>query len=257
MFWSRSMPGTSRRQGCQTAQCPMVFVAVDEVGDPVAVPQWTPVTMLELQRQRQARVRIRTRQAHRGVPSTQRYSSPEHRTQHHTPHLVSRADVNSYGAVNGGQVMRWIDEAANICAAGGRSSRSDVLRRRDPLPQARRFGDHSEWSDADLVHTGPRSIHVGVRVSDRHGHGEAYVAAESSRRRVRSMTGRGPTRQAVDARRCRRPPARDRHARHWSTLRGSFEPYPPRQASRQSSSDQSPSRNAASKNSNSRRIARP
>ena len=45
----------------QTAQCPIVFVAVDEVGDPTTVPPWTPVTMLELQRHRQARVRIRTR----------------------------------------------------------------------------------------------------------------------------------------------------------------------------------------------------
>ncbi len=47
----------------QTAQCPMVFVALDNLGHPVGVPTWTPTTMLELQRHRQARVRsvMRTR----------------------------------------------------------------------------------------------------------------------------------------------------------------------------------------------------
>src|SRR5215468_6124569 len=42
-----------------TGRCSMhILVAVDKAGSPVEVPQWVPVTMLDLQRQRQARVRI-------------------------------------------------------------------------------------------------------------------------------------------------------------------------------------------------------
>jgi acyl-CoA hydrolase len=37
----------------QTAHCPMVFVALDTRGQPIAVPAWTPVTMLDLQRHMQ------------------------------------------------------------------------------------------------------------------------------------------------------------------------------------------------------------
>jgi acyl-CoA hydrolase len=53
--------GPSGEPAAQTAQCPVVFVAIDDVGKPVAVQPWTPDSMLELQRQRQARVRIRMR----------------------------------------------------------------------------------------------------------------------------------------------------------------------------------------------------
>lgn len=53
--------GSTAPKTRQTAQCPIVFVAVDEDGGHVAVSPWTPVTILGLQRHRQARVRIRMR----------------------------------------------------------------------------------------------------------------------------------------------------------------------------------------------------
>ncbi len=171
--------GATDTTPAQTAQCPIVFVVVDEVGDPTAVPPWTPVTMLELQRQRQARVRIRTRrlvddaiagQSYAGVPTA------PCRTKHI---LVSRTDGQRDGTVHGGRVIRWLDEAANVCAGSwsrvsGLTSYVSSIRFCGPVV----VGDQITVT-ARLIHTGPRSVHVGVRaVTADVVTGMAGVAAE-------------------------------------------------------------------------------
>ena len=65
----------TRTKAAQTSQCPIIFVAVDDTGNAVEVPRWTPVTMLELQRQRQARVRIRMRNRIEGAMAAQSYTA--------------------------------------------------------------------------------------------------------------------------------------------------------------------------------------
>ena len=186
----------------QSTQCPIVFVVVDDVGHPVAVPPWTPATMLELKRQHQARVRIRTRKRIEDAIATQVYAAADTAPCTTRQILVSRADAHSDGAVHGGRVMRWIDEAVNTCAA--------------------------DWCGvARIVHTGPRSTHIGVRVTtidvitgevDAAAEGLVVVVSIDDQGRAR------PVRQwAPD---CDDDIRLDRHARHLVELRQFFEPYP-------------------------------
>src|SRR5690242_6813116 len=101
------------RSNGQTAQCPIIFVAVDDADDPVEVPQWTPVTMLDLQRQRQARVRIGMRKRIEEAILAEDQSLAGHAT---VRRRACAADVGTDGRVRAGRVLRWINEAA--CAIG-------------------------------------------------------------------------------------------------------------------------------------------
>ena len=210
----------------QTAQCPVVFVAVDELGDTVAVPAWTPVTMLELQLQRQARVRIRTRRLVEDAIAAQSYVRGETAPCVTRHILVSRADGRRDATVHGGRVIRWIDEAANACAAewcraGGLTSYVASIRFRFPVV----VGDRITLT-ARLVHTGPRSVHVGVRAVTTDAvtgmtrvaaEGLVVVAALDADRRARPVRRWTPeTPDDIDL---------DRHGLALTTLRQSFEPY--------------------------------
>lgn len=211
----------------QSAQCPIVFVAVDDVGEPVAVPPWTPVTMLDLQRQHQARVRIRTRKRIEDAVAAEIYTAEgtAPRTTRHI--LVSRTDVHSDGAVHGGRAMRWIDDAANDCAADwsgvrGLTSYVAAIRFRSTVA----VGDQLEVT-ARIVHTGPRSIHIGVRVTTSDVvTGAAYVVAEGLVVVV-SLDERGEARPVLPwTPGCDEDVRLDRHAQHLVELRQFFEPYP-------------------------------
>jgi acyl-CoA hydrolase len=163
----------------QTSQCPVVFVAVDDAGNPVPVSPWTPVTMLELQRQRQARHRIRMRQRIDNAIATQSGTAEGVAPCTTERFVVSQADVDRGEAVSGGRIMRWIDDAANTCGANwsavpGLTSYVAAIRFRMPIV----LGDQIEVS-ARLMHTGPRSMHIRVQVtlSDMVG-GPTSLAAE-------------------------------------------------------------------------------
>jgi acyl-CoA hydrolase len=214
-------------KAAQSAQCPIVFVVVDDVGQPVAVPAWTPATMLELKRQHQARVRIRTRKRIEDAIAAQVYTAADTAPCTTRQILVSRADAHSDGAVHGGRVMRWIDEAANTCAADwcgvpGLTSYVAAIRFR----RAVAFGDRVEVS-ARIVHTGPRSMHIGVRVTtidmitgevDAAAEGLVVVVSIDDQGRARHVRQWAPD--------CDDDIRLDRHARHLVELRQFFEPYP-------------------------------
>lgn len=210
----------------QTAQCPIIFVAVDELGEPIEVPRWTPVTMLELQRQRQARIRIRTRQMVEEAIAGQSYDGRA-TTLCATKHvLVARTDGRRDGTVHGGRIMRWIDEAANACAASwsrmpGLTSYVSSIRFCAPVV----VGDQLRVT-AQLVHTGPRSVHIGVRavstdvitgVSRVAVEGLVVVVAPDGDGNARPVPTWTPE-SADDVR-------LDRHGRQLVQLRRSFEPY--------------------------------
>ena len=210
----------------QTSQCPLIFVAVDDVGRPVSVPPWTPNSMLELQRQRQARVRIRMRRRIEEAIATQSYTV-DGAAYHATKHiLVSRAEASRNGIVNGGRVMRWIDETANVCGTGwsgvpGLTSYVAAIRFCSQIG----IGDRIDVA-ARLVHTGPRSIHVGVRVvvTDVVS-GGTHVAAEGLIVVV-SLDERGSARPVPKWTPKSDEDVRlDRHARHLVELRQFFEPH--------------------------------
>jgi 4-hydroxybenzoyl-CoA thioesterase len=210
----------------QTAQCPTVFVAVDEVGAPIDVTPWTPVTMLELQRQRQARVRIRMRRRVEEAIAGQSYTADGAAPRATTRFRVSRADGNRGDTVHGGRCMRWIDGIANRCAAdwtgaAGVTSYIAAIRFCSSVV----VGDQVEVSPR-MIHTGARSIHVGVRVVTTDVVSGGHCVAAEGLVVVVSLDERGDARSVPKwTADCDEDLRLDRHARHLAELRQFFEPY--------------------------------
>ena len=210
----------------QSAQCAIIFVAVDDAGSPVDVPPWTPVTMLELQRHRQARVRIRMRTRIEDALAAESYTTAGTVPQTTLRFLAASTDANGGGHVHGGRVMRWIDEAAAVCGAewtGAHVITSYIAAIRFHRPV--NVGDAVEVT-ARIIHTGPRSVHISVHVTatdtrrrQTHSaaHGLAVVVALDERGNARPV----PTWQP-DSDEDRRL---DRHARHLIELRQFIEPF--------------------------------
>ncbi len=90
--------------------------------------------------------------------------------------LVGPADLNVHGKVHGGAVMKWMDEAGYICAAGW-SGRPCVtvyvggIRFYKPIV----VGTVAEVH-AQLIYTGRTSMHVAVNVHSRDPIGRQVVA---------------------------------------------------------------------------------
>jgi acyl-CoA hydrolase len=79
--------------------------------------------------------------------------------------LAAPMDINLYGNVHGGAVMKWIDEAAYACAAGWCGQYCVTvyvggIRFYRPI----HIGDMVELR-ARLLHTGRTSMHISVDVS--------------------------------------------------------------------------------------------
>lgn len=160
----------------QTAQCPMIFVAVDDIGRPTEVPRWTPVTMLEMQRHHHARLRIpvckriesvMAAESHPPTPATLRF-------------LTGSRDADSGDKVHGGRVMRWIDKSAYECGAewtGALTIASYIAGIRFYRPI--RVGDVIGVT-ARIMHTGPRSVHCRIQITTNDiGSGEPRLAASA------------------------------------------------------------------------------
>jgi acyl-CoA hydrolase len=208
----------TRAKAGQTAQCPIIFVAVDDEGNPAEVPRWTPVTMLDLQRHRQARVRIRMRKRIEAAMSAQTYTAEGTAPRATLRFLAAPFDVNSDGRVRAGRVMRWIDEAAFVCGADWTGA--DVIasylagvRFHRPIV----IGDVIDVT-ARIIHTGPRSVHVTATS------GGQLIANGLSV--VVSLDGRGEARKAPPWEPASAEDRRlDQHARHLIELRQFIEPF--------------------------------
>ena len=216
----------TRAKAVQTSQCPIIFVAVDDTGNRVEVPPWTPVTMLELQRQRQARVRIPMRKRIEGAMAAESYTA-EGTAPRATPRfLAAPTDVNSGGKVGGGRVMRWIDETASACGAdwtGAQVITSYIAGIRFYRPI--NIGHVIEVT-ARIIHTGPRSIHTSIHVTttDTHG-GQPHLAAHGLAVVV-SLDERGNARPVPQWKPDSDEDHRlDQHARHLIELRQFIEPF--------------------------------
>lgn len=167
----------NRAKAPQTAQCAMVFVAVDSAGAPTQVPKWEPQTMLELQRYRQARLRLRTRRRIEEEMLTETYSTDGTGASAGLRFRAASTDVHSDGRVRGGRVMRWFDEAAYACGADWLGA--DVVTSYVAgicLRRAVFVGDIVDVS-ARIIHTGPRSVHIGVRAVTTDADGQSVQIA--------------------------------------------------------------------------------
>lgn len=148
----------------EATRCVTVFVAVDGDGRPTSVPTWTPPTPeaadLEAAALRSAEVRASIKAA----MDEQTYSDAGTAPERTLRFLAAPSDVNWGGKVHGGTVMRWIDEAAYVCAVGWNSGRAIAVyaggvRFYRPV----RIGSVVEVT-ARLIHTGPHSMHISTHV---------------------------------------------------------------------------------------------
>lgn len=148
----------------QTTSCIVIFVALDEAGRPRAVRSWEPATDEQRQAARQADARIEVRQAIERAMGTQTYSAATEAPTAVLRFLAAPTDVNWGGKTHGGTVMRWIDEAAWVCAVRWSGMEclpafSGGIRFYRPIP----IGNLVEVR-ARLLHTGRSSMHISVHV---------------------------------------------------------------------------------------------
>ncbi|MEO8813651.1 MAG: acyl-CoA thioesterase [Mycobacterium sp.] len=148
----------------KTTQCLAVFIAVDDAGIPVAVPAWTPQTVLDQRHQLAARRRISVRTEIEAAMAGQDYSDDTAAPHTTLRFLAAPTDVNWGGKVHGGKVMRWIDEAAFVCASKWTSqpvitSRVSGVRFYRPIL----IGNMIEV-DARIIHTGAKRLDISVHV---------------------------------------------------------------------------------------------
>jgi acyl-CoA hydrolase len=148
----------------ETTQCLSVFVAVDADGRPTDVSRWKPRTDEDRSLEQDAIRRIHLRQEIQREMASQTYSSATQAREVALRFLAAPTDVNWGGKIHGGTVMRWIDEAAYVCAvswsrqycvavyAGGVRFYRPVL-----------IGNLVEVQ-ARLLYTGRTSMHLAVHV---------------------------------------------------------------------------------------------
>jgi 4-hydroxybenzoyl-CoA thioesterase len=215
-----------RAKSVQTAQCPIIFVAVDATGNPIEVPRWTPVSMLELQRQRQARARIRMRKRIEGAMEAESYTAAGTAPFAALRFRAATTDVNSDGKVRGGRVMRWIDETAYVCGADWTGAEvitsylAGIRFHRSVL-----VGDVTEVT-ARIIHTGPRSIHTSVDVTTTDAVGGSPCLVARGLVVVVSPDERGEARPVPKWEPLSDEDHRlDQHARHLIELRQFIEPF--------------------------------
>lgn len=160
------LPEVRDAQGKATVstECVMVYVAVDARGTSIPVRPWVPQTPEEEERQRLARIRGSIR----GEVEAAMVDAPAPEGDLTAESVVMRFVANTREVypgekVQGGAVMRWIDEAANVCAARwSGASVVAVFAGGVRFYQPVRVGDLVEI-EARLVHTSARSMHLSVR----------------------------------------------------------------------------------------------
>lgn len=147
-----------------STRCLVVFVAVDSHGKTVAVPPWEPRTDEQRAQQEAATARVAVRAEIEKAMAEQHYTDAGAAPRPVLRFLAAPTDVNFGGKVHGGTVMRWIDDAAYVCAAGWARGPAVVVyvggfRFYRPL-----LVGHVVEVEARLLHTGRSSMHVSVHV---------------------------------------------------------------------------------------------
>jgi acyl-CoA hydrolase len=145
-------------------ECRMVFVAVDDEGRTVVVPQWNPPGAVLRAAQAEARRRVQLREQVKALVAAQDWDGETGAHGATLRFLAAPTDVNWGGKVHGGILMRWLDETGYVCASAW--SHTHVVSRFSggvSFLRPIRIGDLVEIQ-ARLVHTGRSSMHVALRV---------------------------------------------------------------------------------------------
>jgi len=146
------------------SQCIVIFVAVGDDGQSIPVRRFEPTTPKELERRDDALTRIHVREEIVAAMNAQEYTDAGTAERVVLRFLAAPTDVNWGGKVHGGIVMKWIDEAAYVCAS--RYCGSDTVavfsggvRFYRPL-----LIGHVVEVEARLVYTGSKGMHIAVHV---------------------------------------------------------------------------------------------
>ena len=99
------------------SQCMVIFVAVGADGKPVTVPPFEPSTPEEIEQRDHALARIKVREDIVQAMNAQEYTDAGTAERVVLRFMAAPTDVNWGGKVHGGIVMKWIDEAAYVCAS--------------------------------------------------------------------------------------------------------------------------------------------
>ncbi|MDY7529591.1 MULTISPECIES: acyl-CoA thioesterase [unclassified Cryobacterium] len=144
--------------------CILVFVAIDEDGKPIPVPEWVATSAADRELEENAKARLALRRTIQNTMRSQEYTGVGTTPRTVFRFLAAPSAANWGGNAHGGTVMRWIDEAAFACAASW-SSESAVAVYSGGIHFYRpiRIG-HIVEVDARLIHTGPSSMHISIRV---------------------------------------------------------------------------------------------
>ncbi len=153
-----------RLEMAAATRCLVVFVAVDSSGSTVEVPRWRPSTSEQQAWQEAAGRRIGVRAEIERAMAVQQYTDVGTAPRQILRFLAAPTDVNWGGKVHGGNVMRWIDEAAFVCASGWNQGPTTSVyvggfRFYRPL-----LIGHVVEVEARLLHTGRTSMHISVHV---------------------------------------------------------------------------------------------
>ena len=146
------------------SQCMVIFVAVGPDGKPVPVPQFEASTPEEIEQRDHALARIKVREDIVKAMNAQEYTDAGTAERVVLRFMAAPTDVNWGGKVHGGIVMKWIDEAAYVCASrycglDTVAVFSGGVRFYRPL----RIG-HLVEVEARLLLTGTSSMHISVHV---------------------------------------------------------------------------------------------
>lgn len=146
------------------SQCIVIFVAVGEDGKPIPVTPFEPVTAQDIHHRDDALDRVSVREEIVESMKVQEYTDAGTAERVVLRFLAATTDVNWGGKVHGGIVMKWIDEAAYLCAS--RYCGTDTvavfsggIRFYRPL-----LIGHVVEVEARLVYTGNKGMHIAVHV---------------------------------------------------------------------------------------------
>ena len=144
--------------------CTVIFVAVGEGGRPREVPPWVPHTPDDRMRDGAAADKIALRRDIEAAMKEQTYTADSTAAHATLQFLAAPSDVNWGGKTHGGTVMRWIDEAAYVCAVGWSGGEaiaaySGGIRFYRPV-----LIGHLVQVQARLIYTGRSSMHISVHV---------------------------------------------------------------------------------------------
>ena len=146
------------------SECIVIFVAVGADGKPIPVPPVEPTTLMEIEHHDDALARIKVREEIVAAMKAQEYTDAGTAERVVLRFMAAPTDVNWGGKVHGGIVMKWIDEAAYVCAS--RYCGNDTVavfsggvRFYRPL-----LIGHVVEVEARLVYTGTKGMHIAVHV---------------------------------------------------------------------------------------------